>query len=180
MSGVTERGWDGSTANRGTPRCESPENVERRHTRHNRIWTVCALQTLLKVNQVEGVDCSSCAWADPEAGHRKTADSCENGAKAVAWEATTQHADAAFFAANSVDALRAMDNHALEHFGRLAKPMYLAAGATHYRPISWDFAIGLAADRLRELQDPNCAIFLPADARAMRHHLSTSSSLAYW
>lgn len=118
-----------------------------------------SLQTLLKVNQIKGFDCPSCAWADPKADHRKTAEFCENGAKAVAWEATTRQADAAFFAANSVDALRAMDNHSLEHFGRLTEPMYLAQGATHYTPISWDNAIALTADRLKGLADPNRAVF---------------------
>ena len=117
------------------------------------------LRTLLRLNQVKGFDCPSCAWADPEADQRKTADFCENGAKAVAWEATTRQADAAFFAANSVDALRAMDNHSLEHFGRLTEPMYLASGATHYTPISWDSAIGRTADHLKGLPDPNRAVF---------------------
>ena len=118
-----------------------------------------SLKTLLKVNQVDGFDCPSCAWADPGADHRKVAEFCENGAKAVAWEATTRRADAAFFAANSVAALRAMDNHSLEHFGRLTEPMYLAPGATHYRPISWEDAIARTAAHLSALPDPNRAVF---------------------
>src|SRR6478672_2954588 len=44
-------------------------------------------QTLLKLNQAEGFDCMSCAWPDPEVGHRHVAEFCENGAKAVAEEA---------------------------------------------------------------------------------------------
>ena len=118
-----------------------------------------SLKTLLKVNKVNGFDCPSCAWADPEVDHRKTAEFCENGARAVAWEATTRRADAAFFAANSVSELREMDNHTLEHFGRLTEPMYLAAGATHYAPISWGEAISLTADHLKGLPDPNRAVF---------------------
>jgi molybdopterin-dependent oxidoreductase alpha subunit len=118
-----------------------------------------SLQTLLALNQVHGFDCPSCAWADPEPEHRKTAEFCENGAKAVAWEATRKRVDAAFFAAHSVAELRERDGHWLEDQGRLAEPVYLAPGATHYAPISWPDAIALVARRLRELPDPDRAVF---------------------
>ena len=65
-------------------------------------------KTLLHMNHVDGFDCPSCAWPDPE--HRKTAEFCENGAKAVAWEATRKRVDATFFARNSVAALREQDD----------------------------------------------------------------------
>jgi molybdopterin-dependent oxidoreductase alpha subunit len=118
-----------------------------------------SLQTLLRMNHVDGFDCPSCAWPDPDPEHRKTAEFCENGAKAVAWEATRKRVDAAFFAAHSVADLRSQDDHWLEHHGRLTEPMYLAPGATHYAPISWDAAIALVAERLRALSDPNRAAF---------------------
>ncbi|TAM84050.1 MAG: FdhF/YdeP family oxidoreductase [Jatrophihabitans sp.] len=118
-----------------------------------------SLQTLLKMNHVDGFDCPSCAWPDPDPEHRKTAEFCENGAKAVAWEATRKRVDAAFFAEHSIADLRSQDDHWLEHHGRLTEPMYLAPGATHYAPISWDDAIALVADRLRGLPDPNRAVF---------------------
>jgi molybdopterin-dependent oxidoreductase alpha subunit len=118
-----------------------------------------SLQTLLTMNHVKGFDCPSCAWPDPDPGHRKAAEFCENGAKAVAWEATRKRVDAAFFAAHSVAELRAQDDHWLEHHGRLTEPMHLAPGATHYKPIFWDEAIALVADRLRGLEDPNRAVF---------------------
>ena len=114
-------------------------------------------KTLLHMNHVDGFDCPSCAWPDPE--HRKVAEFCENGAKAVAWEATRKRVDAAFFAANSVADLRDQDDHWLEHNGRLTEPMYLAPGATHYTPIDWDAALTLIADRLRALPDPDRAVF---------------------
>ena len=120
---------------------------------------VRSVKTLRKINQADGFDCPSCAWADPDAEHRKTAEFCENGAKAVAWEATRKRVDASFFAAHSVAELRAQDNHWLEHNGRLAEPMYLAPGATHYAPISWDDALTLTARRLKGLTDPNRAVF---------------------
>src|ERR1700709_2193740 len=61
-------------------------------------------QTLLRMNHVDGFDCPSCAWPDP--ARRKAAEFCENGAKAVAWEATRKRVDAEFFARNSVATLR--------------------------------------------------------------------------
>ena len=118
-----------------------------------------SLQTLLTMNHVKGFDCPSCAWPDPDPEHRRAAEFCENGAKAVAWEATRKRVDAAFFAVHSVAELRAQEDHWLEHHGRLTEPMHLAPGATHYKPISWDDAIALVADRLRGLDDPNRAVF---------------------
>jgi molybdopterin-dependent oxidoreductase alpha subunit len=118
-----------------------------------------SLKTLLKLNHVDGFDCPSCAWPDPDPEHRKLAEFCENGAKAVAWEATRKRVDAGFFAGHSVDELRSHDEHSLEHHGRLTEPMYLAPDATHYAPISWDDAIVLVADRLRAMPDPNRAVF---------------------
>ncbi len=110
---------------------------------------VRAARTLLSMNQASGFDCPGCAWPDPVAKERSVAEFCENGAKAAAWEATTARVDRDFFAAHSIDELRAMDDHTLEHFGRLAEPVHLAPGATHYAPIAWDDAFALVAERLR-------------------------------
>jgi molybdopterin-dependent oxidoreductase alpha subunit len=118
-----------------------------------------SVRTLLKVNQADGFDCPSCAWGDPAAGDRKHAEFCENGAKAVAWEATRKRVDAAFFAAHPVAFLRQQSDHWLEANGRLTEPMYLAHGGTHYKPISWDDAFRLIADKLKSLDDPNRALF---------------------
>ena len=118
-----------------------------------------SVRTLLRVNQADGFDCPSCAWGDPAAADRKHAEFCENGAKAVAWEATRKRADAGFFAAHSVAFLREQTDHWLEANGRLTEPMHLAEGASHYAPIGWDEAFGLIAGRLRALDDPNRAIF---------------------
>jgi anaerobic selenocysteine-containing dehydrogenase len=43
-------------------------------------------RTMLKANQPDGFDCPGCAWGDPE--HGSSFEFCENGVKAVAWEAT--------------------------------------------------------------------------------------------
>src|SRR5437868_733635 len=97
-----------------------------------------SLQTLLKMNHTDGFDCPSCAWPDPD--RRKTAEFCENGAKAVAWEATRKRVTAEFFAQHSVAALRAEDDHWLEHRGGLTEPSHLGPGAIHYTPLGWDAA----------------------------------------
>jgi len=116
-------------------------------------------KTLLAMNQVDGFDCPSCAWGDPAPGERKHAEFCENGAKAVAWEATRKRVDAEFFATHSVTDLRQRDGHWLEAQGRLTEPVYLPPGGAHFTPIGWDDAIALVAERLRGLPDPNRAVF---------------------
>ena len=116
-------------------------------------------RTLTAMNQVDGFDCPSCAWPDPEAGERSHAEFCENGAKAVSWEATRERVGRAFFATHSLERLLAESDHELESHGRLTEPMYLARGASHYVPISWDDALALCASRLRAMADPNRAAF---------------------
>ena len=118
-----------------------------------------SLRTLLKLNHTDGFDCPSCAWPDPDPEHRKMAEFCENGAKAVAWEATRKRVDASFFATHSLSELREHDGHWLESNGRLTQPIYLRPGATHFAPISWDQALSRIAGRLRALPDPNRAVF---------------------
>jgi len=46
-------------------------------------------RTLLRLNQVGGVDCPGCAWPEPDA-KRSHFEFCENGAKHLADEATTK------------------------------------------------------------------------------------------
>ncbi len=116
-------------------------------------------RALTAMNQVGGFDCPSCAWPDPQAGHRSHAEFCENGAKAVSWEATRDRVGRTFFAAHSIDELRAQSDHELERNGRLTEPMYLAPGATHYEPISWDDALTLCAARLKAMPSANRAAF---------------------
>lgn len=115
--------------------------------------------TLLKVNQVAGFDCPGCAWPDPPAGERSHSEFCENGAKAVAWEATRARVDREFFAAHSVAQLRDLSDHELELHGRLTEPMYLAPDATHYVAITWEDALRLTRDRLRAMGSPHRAAF---------------------
>ena len=96
------------------------------------------IRALLKTNQNGGFDCPGCAWGDsPESGMVKF---CENGAKAVNWEATKRRVDAAFFARYSVTSLLQQSDYWLEYQGRLTEPMVYDAPSDRYQPISWDAA----------------------------------------
>ena len=120
---------------------------------------VRAAQTLLRLNQVDGFDCQGCAWPDPDAGHRHVAEFCENGAKAVAEEATKEHLDRAFFARHSVADLAERSEYWLGKQGRITEPMVLRPGATHYEAVSWDEAYATVARHLTALASPDEAVF---------------------
>lgn len=113
---------------------------------------------LLEMNQSDGFDCPSCAWPDPD-HERSVAEFCENGAKALASEATRKLADARFFARHSIADLSLQSDLWHDRQGRIAEPMVLREGATHYVPISWDEAFTLIAAELGALESPNQAIF---------------------
>ncbi|WP_338875898.1 FdhF/YdeP family oxidoreductase [Spirosoma sp. SC4-14] len=113
---------------------------------------------LLKLNQKDGFDCSSCAWPDPD-GHRSVAEFCENGAKATASDADTRRADPEFFAKHSVVELSHMTDRDLNNAGRLTHPLVLRSGDSHYRSITWEDAFRLVADELNALQSPDEAVF---------------------
>jgi formate dehydrogenase major subunit len=116
-----------------------------------------AAKTLLALNQKNGFDCMSCAWPDP--GHRKTFEFCENGAKAVTWEATPVVIGSEFWAEHPVSELRQRSEYWLGMQGRLTEPVYKPAGEDHYRPVSWEQAFTLVADKLKGLASPDQATF---------------------
>ncbi|MEU6861439.1 FdhF/YdeP family oxidoreductase [Glycomyces sp. NPDC046736] len=115
------------------------------------------LPLLRGVNQTDGFDCPGCAW--PEPGHRHPAEFCENGAKAIAEEATRRTVGPEFFAAHPVADLADKSGYWLGQQGRLTEPMHLAEGATHYEPIGWDRAFELIAAELDALDTPDGAAF---------------------
>ncbi|MFC4871068.1 FdhF/YdeP family oxidoreductase [Negadavirga shengliensis] len=118
------------------------------------------VKTLFKLNQPRGFDCPSCAWPDPDAKDvSKIGEYCENGAKAVAWEATNRKAGPDFFKQYSVAELFEKSDHWLEKQGRLTHPMVLQKGDSHYRPISWEEAFDLLARQLNGLDHPDQALF---------------------
>jgi molybdopterin-dependent oxidoreductase alpha subunit len=113
---------------------------------------------LARLNQRHGFDCPGCAWPE-EHGGRKLAEFCENGAKAVAEEATKRVVTPEFFARHSIADLEGRPEYWLSQQGRLTHPVVLRPGDDHYRPISWDDAYRLIADELRALASPNEAVF---------------------
>ena len=117
-----------------------------------------SLKTLLAINQKDGFDCPGCAWPEPD-GERSHAEFCENGAKAVAEEATTKRVTPEFFRQWSVEELSKQSDFWLGKRGRLTHPMLLRAQAPHYEPISWDEAFTLIATELNALASPDDAIF---------------------
>ncbi len=116
-------------------------------------------RALLNLNQKGGYDCPSCAWPDPDDDRSSIAAYCESGAKAVAEEITTKSLHADFFSINPVYDLSLLDDYHIGKKGRIAEPVYLAKGDTHYRPISWNDAFNKIAEHLKRLDDPNKAIF---------------------
>ncbi len=117
------------------------------------------LKALFALNQKDGYDCPGCAWPDPDDERSGIAEYCENGAKAIAEEATTKMLTPEFFAKNSVASLADLTDYEIGKKGRIAQPMYLPKGATHYEPISWDDAFQKIGKALNSLPDPDEAIF---------------------
>jgi molybdopterin-dependent oxidoreductase alpha subunit len=114
---------------------------------------------LLKMNQFKGFDCPSCAWPDPDDERSPIAEYCENGAKALAEEATSKKLTAEFFRKNSITDLAKLNDYHIGKLGRLTEPMYLPQGATHYQPITWDEAFKKIAAHLNALNAPDEAAF---------------------
>jgi molybdopterin-dependent oxidoreductase alpha subunit len=112
---------------------------------------------LRRVNQPAGFDCPGCAWPDPK--HTSSFEFCENGAKAVSWEATGKRATPEMFAAHTVSELWEWTDHALEDAGRLTQPMAYDAVSDRYHPITWEDAFARIGAALRELPHPDMAEF---------------------
>lgn len=117
-----------------------------------------AVTSLLAVNQKKGFDCPGCAWPDPD-DRRSLVEFCENGAKAVAEEATRRRVTPEVFALRSVEELSRESDYWLSQQGRLTHPMYLPRGQSHYLPISWEDAFLKIATELKALESPNEATF---------------------
>lgn len=105
--------------------------------------------TLLRTNQPDGFDCPGCAWPDKE--HKSTFQFCENGAKAVTWEATTKRVRPEFFAANTVSSLLERSDFELEDMGRLTHPLVYDRATDTFRPVEWEQAFSRIGEILRAL-----------------------------
>jgi len=125
---------------------------------YGEVGVVQGTKSMLKLNQFKGFDCPGCAWPDPD-DERSAVEFCENGAKAVAEEATTAKVDASFFEKHSVAELSSWSDYEIGKSGRVVEPMVLEKGANHYKPISWDAAFQKIGAKLNELDSPDAAIF---------------------
>src|SRR3984957_17821617 len=112
---------------------------------------------LFRTNKPDGFDCPGCAWPDKE--HSSTFQFCENGAKAVTWEATKKRVTPEFFAGHTVTSLLEWSDYALENEGRITHPMRYDKISDTYQPVSWETAFVRIGEVLRSLTDPNMAEF---------------------
>jgi len=118
-----------------------------------------AISTLAKMNQIDGFDCPGCAWPDPDDKRSLFAEYCENGAKAVAEEATNKRVTPEFFQKHPIGGLMEWSDFEIGKSGRLTHPMIIKEGEKHYSTISWDEAFQIIGKELKDLDDPNEAIF---------------------
>ena len=110
-------------------------------------------RALLSANQPDGFDCPGCAWGDP--AHGSSFEFCENGVKAVSWEATDKRVTPRFFAKHTVSELRGWTDYALENEGRLTHPMRYDAASDSYRAVEWEEAFAEIGATLRGLDHPD-------------------------
>ena len=116
-------------------------------------------KALSQLNKKGGFDCPSCAWPDPDDERSGLGEYCENGARAVAEEITTKKLTADFFAAHSVASLATLNDFEIGKKGRIAEPVYLGKGASHYQSISWEDAFKKIGAALNNLSSPDEAVF---------------------
>ncbi|WNK59716.1 FdhF/YdeP family oxidoreductase [Pantoea agglomerans] len=110
------------------------------------------MRNLMRMNKARGFDCPGCAWGDD---NKSTFSFCENGAKAVTWEATRRMVDTDFFAKHSVTTLYTQSDYFLEYQGRLTHPLRYNAETDHYEPINWDDAFALIAQHIKAMDHPD-------------------------
>ncbi|GAB0119371.1 FdhF/YdeP family oxidoreductase [Acidisoma sp. 7E03] len=124
---------------------------------HEQMDAVSGGKLLLRNNQPHGFDCPGCAWPDPK--HTSTFEFCENGAKAVSWEATKKRATPEVFAQHTVSELLGWSDHQIENLGRLTHPLTYDRATDKLVEISWEAAFARIAAHLNALPDPNMAEF---------------------
>ncbi|MBB3609445.1 FdhF/YdeP family oxidoreductase [Rhizobium sp. BK602] len=112
---------------------------------------------LLRTNKPTGFDCPGCAWPDKE--HTSTFQFCENGAKAVTWEATNKRVTPEFFAGHTVTELLQWSDYELENAGRLTHPLAYDRATDTYQPIEWDAAFARIGEVMRSMPDPDMVEF---------------------
>ncbi|WP_114751058.1 FdhF/YdeP family oxidoreductase [Pleomorphovibrio marinus] len=129
-----------------------------------KIWeethTGRGIKSLFQLNQPNGFDCPSCAWPDPDPSDvSRVGEYCENGAKAVAWEASKNTIGEEFFREHSIADLMNKSDHWLEKQGRISQPFIVKPGSNHYEPLTWEAAFSSISGSLRQLEYPDQALF---------------------
>ncbi|CAN7653152.1 FdhF/YdeP family oxidoreductase [Rhizobium rhizogenes] len=112
---------------------------------------------LFRTNKPDGFDCPGCAWPDKE--HTSTFQFCENGAKAVTWEATNKRVTPEFFAEHTVSELLQWSDYDLENAGRLTHPLAYDRATDTYKPIEWEEAFARIGEVMRSMLDPDMVEF---------------------
>ncbi|GAB4377804.1 MAG: FdhF/YdeP family oxidoreductase [Salibacteraceae bacterium] len=120
---------------------------------------VKAARVMFALNQYDGIDCPGCAWPDPDKHRSSLGEYCENGAKAIAEEATSKGLDPVFFEKHSIEELANQSDYWIGKRGRILQPMLLEQGEKHYKPIGWGEAFDLIARELNSLSSPDDAVF---------------------
>jgi anaerobic selenocysteine-containing dehydrogenase len=101
-----------------------------------------------------------------KAGNHHPFEFCENGAKATAWEITSQKTTLRFFAARTVMELEGWSDYALEEHGRLTHPMRWDKATDKYVPVSWEDAFSEIGKELKAI-DPKSAAFYTSGRAAL-------------
>ncbi|MFJ4028214.1 FdhF/YdeP family oxidoreductase [Paenarthrobacter sp. NPDC089989] len=117
------------------------------------------VRSMLRVNQRDGFDCPGCAWPESITGRRSPAEFCENGAKAIAEESTTRTVGAEFWAEHSIADLEDKTEWWLGSQGRIAEPVVIRPGDTHYSPISWTDAFALIGEHINASTPDRCVFY---------------------
>ena len=129
-----------------------------KHLREEMNFSSCT-KTLFSLNQFNGIDCPGCAWPDPDTERSALGEYCENGAKAIAEEATSKRITRSFFEKHSILELSNWSDYELGKSGRLTEPMILRKGSKNYEPLSWQEAFEHIGEKLKSLNNPDEAVF---------------------
>ena len=125
----------------------------------NEVGLAKGISLLANLNQKGGFDCPGCAWPDPDEKRAFLAEYCENGAKAVAEEATKNRVSPMFFATHSISELSKLSDYEIGKKGRITHPVVVYEGKDHYEEISWEDAFKMIGNELKLLPSPDEAIF---------------------
>ncbi|PCC32919.1 FdhF/YdeP family oxidoreductase [Glutamicibacter sp. BW77] len=117
------------------------------------------LRSMLRINQRGGFDCPGCAWPESITGKRKPAEFCENGAKAVAEEASARTVTPQWWEQHPISVLREKTEYWLGSQGRITAPMIIRPGDTHYKPISWAEAFSTIGEHVNASTPDKCVFY---------------------